>query len=142
MPPSAVMSAADQAAQSSGWPRPVRLPSSERASAKPMLMPAPMRRGEPNEERVPGVVRGDGGGEYRGQRRDGTIHQARKAGLHDLQHEEAAVGLVFSCCAIRLASLSCLEFVGAVLVRALFLRQVVEQLANAGVAWLRAAAFS
>ena len=36
-----------------GWPRPVRLPSSESASANPMLMPAPLKR-PVRRERLPG----------------------------------------------------------------------------------------
>ena len=40
MPPSVVM-APQITRRAHGWPRPVRLPSSDRASAKPMLMPAP-----------------------------------------------------------------------------------------------------
>src|SRR5271169_1851528 len=46
MPPSAVI-APQTEPRSHGVPRPVRLPSSERASAKPMLMPAPSDAARP-----------------------------------------------------------------------------------------------
>src|SRR5579875_2085543 len=46
MPPSVVIRP-QTAPRSHGWPRPVRLPSSERASAKPMLMPAPTEAASP-----------------------------------------------------------------------------------------------
>ena len=45
------------------------------------------RGGEADHEGLPVVVGGEGGGEQRRQRRDGTVHQAGEAGLHVLQHE-------------------------------------------------------
>src|SRR4029078_12568444 len=86
-----------------GGPRPVRVPSSESASAKPMLMPAPIeaaRAARKRSGRRPGAMcaRGDregvgadagseGGGEERGQRADAAVHEAGEAGLNNLQHE-------------------------------------------------------
>ena len=52
------------------------------------------RSGQPDEEGVLRFLGGDRGGEDRGERGDGAVHQAGQAGLHDLQDEEAAVGFV------------------------------------------------
>ena len=73
-----------------GMARPVRLPSSESASANPMLMPAPA---EPpgHQKRLATILCRKGGGEYRRQRRNRSIHQSRQARLNDLQHEQSAL---------------------------------------------------
>ena len=85
--------AADGAAQQRRA-APDSLPSSASASAKPIEMPAPMRGGEADQERVPGVVRREGGGEHRRQRRNRAVHQPDEAGLDDLQDEAPARVLV------------------------------------------------
>ena len=54
------------------------------------------RGGHADEERVPGIMRGEGGGEDRREGRDRTVHQPDKAGLDDLQHEAAPGVLVLA----------------------------------------------
>ena len=50
-----------------GWPRPVRLPSSDSASANPMLMPAPTAAASPTRKVAEAAVRGEGGGKTTAQ---------------------------------------------------------------------------
>src|SRR5258707_6741450 len=79
-----------------------------------------------------GGTRGKSGGEYGGQRGDGAVHQSGKAWLHDLQYEETAISVVF----LRARSfieLAAAQLSGAVLMLALFLRQIIEQLPYARV---------
>ena len=52
------------------------------------------RGGQADEERRPGVLGGEGGGEHRRQRRHRAVHQADQAGLDDAQDEIAPGGLV------------------------------------------------
>src|SRR5208337_5018670 len=66
------------------------------------------------------------------QRRDRTVHQARQPRLHDLQDEEPPLGLVLFLPDLRL-ELSFLQLGSALDVGSLFRRQIVQQLAYAGV---------
>src|SRR6202023_581291 len=72
-PPSVVM-IPQVAPRSQGEPRPVIDPSSESASAKPMLMPAPIEAARPT--RLPVLMGGEGGREQGCQCRDRAVHQA------------------------------------------------------------------
>ena len=99
-------------------------------------MPAPIEAARPTRKASYGLLGGDGGGEHRGQRGDGAVHQAGQTGLHDLQDEEAAVGFVLGV-ARAVVEFVAAQFFRAIFVRALFLRQVVEQLPYAGVAGAR-----
>ena len=58
-------------------------------------MPAPIEAAKPDQESLPVLVRGEGGGEQRRQRRHRAVHQSGKTRLHILQHEHAPAGLVF-----------------------------------------------
>ena len=77
-----------------GWPRPVRLPSSDSASAKPMLMPAPTEAASPTRKASQGLRVAKAAAKQRRERGDRAIHQAGQAGLDDLQDEKAAAGFV------------------------------------------------
>ena len=87
---------------------------------------------QPHLERIETALRGQRRGEHRRQRGDRPIHQSSQPGLHDLQYEQAPVGFVLAVLDVGL-QLGLLQLLGAILVRALFLRQIVQQLANAGV---------
>ena len=54
-------------------------------------MPAPIDAASPTRNASQADMRGECRGEYGRERGNGTIHQSRETGLHDLQHEEAAV---------------------------------------------------
>ena len=56
-------------------------------------MPAPSEAASADEESLPGVVGGEGGGKERRQRRHRAIHQPDEARLDDLQQEEPALRL-------------------------------------------------
>ena len=94
---------ADRRASSSGRRRcrgrraaaPVRLPSSESASAKPIEIPAPSKRRACRRGRHRNCCGGKGGREQGRQRRDRAVHEAGKPGLDDAHDEEPAFGLVF-----------------------------------------------
>ncbi len=75
--------------RSQGEPRPVSDPSSDSASAKPMLMPAPIDAGKADQKGLPILMGGEGGREQRRQRRNRAVHQAGEAGLHILQDKHA-----------------------------------------------------
>ena len=74
--------------RTSGRPRPVRLPSSERRFGKTHADAGADAGRQADGEGFPAVVRGEGGGEERGERRDRAVHQARPAGLNHLKHEK------------------------------------------------------
>ena len=87
---------------------------------------------EPDQEGVVGFLGSDGCGEDGRQGGDGAIHQAGETRLYDLQDEEAAVGFILGVARAG-AELVAPQCFGFVLVHAFFLRQVVEQLADAGI---------
>ena len=87
---------------------------------------------ETDFERVKTALSGERGGEYGRERGDGAVHESGQAGLHDLQYKQAPIGLVLAVLDVGL-QLGLFELFGAVFVRAFFLRQVVQQLAHAGV---------
>ena len=72
--------AADRAAHERA-PRPVRLPLSDSASAKPIEMPAPIEAARPTRKAFQ-TAGGEGGGEHRRQRRDRAVHQPGEPRLH------------------------------------------------------------
>lgn len=82
--------------------------------------------GHADLERLEAVVRGKCGGEERGERGDGAIHEAGEAGLDDLEEEEALLlgGFV-------LTHLHGADALGLVCVVALLLDEVAEELADA-----------
>ena len=86
-----------------------------------------------DQERVPGVAGGEGGGEHRRQRRHRAVHQADQAGLDDLQDEAAARVLVLVVARVG-GEDRFFEIGGEVLVLDLGLGEVAEQLADRRVA--------
>ena len=94
-----------------------------------MLMPAPTEAARPTRKASQLLVGSEGRGEDRGQRRDRAIHEAGQTGLHDLEHEQAAAGGVLVALGLGRQLLR-LQLAGAMLVGALRLGQVVEQLAD------------
>ncbi len=78
-----------------GRTTPVSEPSSESDSANPMDIPAPRLAAIPTRESVPAFMSGKGRGKQWSQCGDRTIHQARQAGLNELQHEEPFVRFFF-----------------------------------------------
>ena len=114
-----------------GRPRPVRLPSSDRASAKPMLMPAPRLAARPTRKVSQLFLRGERRGEQRRQRRNRAVHQAGQARLHDLQHEQSRLRRRLFL--VRRRRRGRFQFLGDALVLAFLLGQVAQQLADAGV---------
>ena len=95
-------------------------------------MPAPIGSRHADQESVPALMGGEGGGKHRGQGGDGTVHQSGEAGLHDLQDEEAAAGAIFILFYAG-AELFFLQFLGAGLVAAFDGGEVIEQLPDAGI---------
>src|SRR5579863_668987 len=85
-----------------------------------------------DQKSVPGIAGGECGSEDRCERRDGAIHQTGQAGLHNLQNEKPAARPFFILRNIG-AQFFFFQLLGAVFVSALFLGQVVEQLADAGI---------
>src|SRR5438309_113834 len=78
------------------------------------------------------VLRSECRSENRRQRRNRSIHEAGQTGLNNLQDEQLAIGLLLlRYCVFR--KLVLFQFLGAILMRALFLGQIIEQLPNAGV---------
>src|SRR5215470_8641763 len=94
MPPRNVI-APQIAPRSSGAPRPVSEPSSDKASAKPIEIPAPTDAARPTRN-VSQVLWVECRGEQRRQRRYGAVHQARKSRLNVLQDEHPPGGLVLA----------------------------------------------
>src|SRR5580704_13123804 len=88
--------------------------------------------GHADEKRVPAFVSGDGSGEKRSERGNGTVHQASETGLNNLKEEKAALRFGFLLANI-FGKISALQFFGLRDVRLLFVGQIVEQLADAGV---------
>jgi len=86
-PPSVVM-APHTTPRIQGWPRPVRLPSSDSASANPMLIPAPTDAAIPTRKAFQLLRVASAAAKDRGQGRHRSVHEARKTGLNDLQHEQ------------------------------------------------------
>ena len=85
-------------------------------------------RRKADQESRPGIVRGEGGGEQRRQRRDRAVHEAGEPRLDILQHEHAPRGLVLG--GARAAARSFAEFVGELLVLVLGRGEAREQLAH------------
>src|SRR5205823_5436156 len=75
-----------------GRPRPVRLPSSDSASANPMLIPAPDCGGEADQKRLPTFVSRECGREERRQSRDRAVHEPGQPGLNDLEDKQPPPG--------------------------------------------------
>ena len=75
----------------------------------------------------------ESGGKNGSERGDGSIHQARQPRLDNLEEKKLSLGLFFASpgafpsCALG-------QFFGLVLVRALFLREIVKKAADAGIA--------
>src|SRR5262249_22200656 len=65
--------------------------------------------------------------------------RSRQSGLHDLQNELPAPGLVLAVARVGAESVAA-DLVGAIFVLALFLREIVEQLASTGVGGARGGA--
>ena len=93
-PPTVVINPQERP-RSIGEPRPVSAPSSESASVKPHGDAGADRGGEADEEGLPRVLRREGGGEDRRERRDRSVHQAGEPRLHVGQHELAMRDRVF-----------------------------------------------
>src|SRR5260370_20050453 len=77
-------------------------------------------------------MRGESGGKNRSERGDRSIHQPRQPRLHNLEKEKLFLGLFFVPGGV-LGTFALVQVFGLVLVRALFLREIVEQAADAGV---------
>ena len=73
-----------------GAPRPVRLPLSDSASAKPIEMPAPIEAASPTTNACQVLLRRERRGEHRRQRRDRAVHQPGQSRLDQPQHEGCA----------------------------------------------------
>ena len=129
MPPSAVIRPQTRP-RIQGWPRPVRLPSSESASAKPMLMPAPTEAARPtrNASQLLWVAKA-AANTGASVETDPSIRPARP-GCTICSTNRRRCGLSSSCAGVW-AQLVFGQFLGAVFVGALLLRQVVQQLADA-----------
>src|SRR5690349_11378159 len=82
------------------------------------------------------VIRRKRSGEQRRERRNAAVHQPREARLHDLQHEQSSLGLLFFLNRAALLLLA-LEMLREMLVFRLFIGELIEQLANAGIGCLR-----
>src|ERR1700719_1354245 len=94
MPPTVVMRP-QTAPRAQGRPRPLRTPSSDIASAKPMLIPAPTEAAMPTRKASLLVCVAKAAAKDGRERRDGAVHQSSEAGLDNLEHEAATLGLVF-----------------------------------------------
>ena len=127
MPPSVVIRPHTKP-RAQGWPRPVRLPSSDNASAKSHADARADAGGEADEKRLETAVGGKRGSEQRRQRRDRTIHQPGQSRLDDLQNEQPLGAGLFVLAQFRFRDL----FGGDGVVAFLF-RKVAEQLADASV---------
>src|SRR5580692_8837520 len=89
-------------------------------------------RGEAHEECVIGTARRKSRRKNWRQRRYGTIHQPRQAGLHNLQHEEPPLRFLFIGFYIG-RKLFLVQFLGSLFVFALFIDEIVKQLPDAGI---------
>jgi hypothetical protein len=90
------------------------------------------RRGQSDKKRIPGVPSCKSSREDWGQRRHRTIHESGKTRLYDLQNKESSPGLIFIFLDLW-AQLFFGQLLRPVLVRALLLSQVIEQLADTGI---------
>jgi hypothetical protein len=90
------------------------------------------RRGQSDKKRIPGVPSCKSCREHWGQRRHRTIHESGKTRLYDLQNKESSPGLIFIFVDLW-AQLFLDQLLRPVLVRGLFLSQVIEQLADTGI---------
>ncbi len=133
MPP-AVVIAPQTSPRVQGCPRPLRTPSSESASAKPMVMPAPMEAAMPTRNAVQLLCEANAAANTGARVDTRAVHQAGQARLDDLQHEAPALGLVLL---LPRSPDDLLLFVhrpGQVVVLGFLRREVAEELADGGVA--------
>jgi hypothetical protein len=75
-----------------GRPRPVTMPSSDSASARPMLTPAPSEAANPTKKPVFRLSCKAGDSENRCKGRDRAIHQTQQCRLDFLQNEILLIG--------------------------------------------------
>ena len=119
----------EMAPRTIGAPRPVRLPLSDSASAKPMEMPAPIEAASPTRNASQVLLRGEGGGEHRRQGGDRAVHQPGQPGLDHPQHERGPGARVLAAADI-VRQVLVAQLVGAMFMLHLGVGQVAEQLAH------------